>query len=65
MKSHLMQGLMEGKLKRFPCTKKCKVPFGRRVRKSEKQMAERTSFLKRYRNACVGLGNVASLNDIA
>ena len=25
---HLIQGLMEGKLKRFPCTKKRKVPFG-------------------------------------
>ena len=61
MRSHLMQGLVEGKLKRFPCTKKRRVPFGRRVRKSEKkliycicrmpndkklQMAECTSCLK-------------------
>ena len=28
MRSHLMQGLITGKLRQFPSTKQCRVPFG-------------------------------------
>ena len=35
MRSHLIKCLTEGKMVRFPCTKRRRIPFGQRVRKSE------------------------------
>ena len=73
MRPHLMQCLIEEKMLRFPCTKRRRIPFGQRVRKSETErlfctcrlandkkrpMIECTSCRRWFHNDCIGLGNV-------